>query len=71
MILEAEVEPLEIAISVRVVAHENIECVGIPASDLLNIGTLKVTIKCHKIVEDHWLSSCIQWMLVDRLMQVC
>ena len=71
MILEAEVEPLEIAVSVRVVAHEHIECVGIPASDLLNIGTLKVTIKCHKIVQDHWLSSCIQWVLVDRLMQVC
>ena len=65
MILEAEVEPLEVAVSVRVVAHEDIKGVSVPSSHLLDVGTLEVPIKCHDVIEHHWLPSCIQWMLVD------
>ena len=64
MILHAKVEPLQVAIAVGVIAHEDIESVLIATSHLLDIGTLHVAIKSYLVAQNYWLAGRIQGCLV-------
>ena len=64
MILHAKVEPLQITIAIGVIAHEDIECVLIAASDLLDIGTLHVAIEGDLVAQNYWLAGRVQGCLV-------